>query len=205
MPNTGRKPKSVRWDLVAEALKYQATIYEICIVNRMDPATIEKHCKKDHGMEFREWASQFIVEGRLSLRRAQFKKAMGGDVNMLKWLGQNWLCQSSRKELVPPEKKPVELETWFEERKDQIKDASLHEEQTLDWEGYGKGKVPIGTIKEPREIKENKEKNTYFDPDQRLTRAGGTPKAEYRKRNYHENKLARVIQGKRKVKDEVSR
>ncbi len=59
----------------------------------------------------REAFSRGRAMGRRMIRRKQFEVAVkGGDVNMLKWLGQNVLGQSSRKSFISDELNPADMD-----------------------------------------------------------------------------------------------
>lgn len=75
------------------------TMSEIEAITRADEDTINTFVIKNGYQNFRTFYSKHSSEGKMSLRRRQYHKAMHGgddgkgDSAMLKWLGKQWLNQ----------------------------------------------------------------------------------------------------------------
>lgn len=96
----GRPLKPINWQTVAEMAGILCTHEEIANCNRVGLQTLHDRCLADNGESFRDFYNRHADGGRESLRRAQYKSALGGSATMLKWLGSNWLGQSERQETV---------------------------------------------------------------------------------------------------------
>ena len=78
----------------------QSTITEICAVFECDSKTLEKWCRREYGKNFSQVFREKRCRGFISLRRAQFQKAIEDkNTAMLIFLGKNWLGQSDRQEV----------------------------------------------------------------------------------------------------------
>ena len=79
----------------------QSTITEICSVLECTPKTLETWCKREYGGKtFYKVFSEKRCRGYISLRRAQFQKAIDEkNTAMLIFLGKNWLGQSDKQDL----------------------------------------------------------------------------------------------------------
>lgn len=86
----GDKAKTIDRNLVYNLAAVQCTVVEIAEAIGCSENYTRKHFKKliDKGR----------AEGRKSLRRKQFEKAMNGDSKMLVWLGRQWLAQKDQPE-----------------------------------------------------------------------------------------------------------
>jgi len=83
----GRPPKDIDLELVYALAKIHCSVSEIASIVGVNKDTISRRCK-----DIIEKAKD---EGRMSLRRAQFHKAINeGNVVMQIFLGKNWLGQS---------------------------------------------------------------------------------------------------------------
>jgi hypothetical protein len=80
----GRPKKELDVDILRELANIQCTDTEIAAVMRCDVATLKN---------FSEIIKEGRDEGKTSLRRAQFKKALEGNPAMLIWLGKFYLGQ----------------------------------------------------------------------------------------------------------------
>lgn len=100
--NRGGRPSDYNLDIkqLEELCHVHCTLGEIEAITRADEETINIFIIK-HGYAggFREFYSKHSSEGKMSLRRRQYHKAMHGgedgkgDSAMLKWLGKQWLNQ----------------------------------------------------------------------------------------------------------------
>ena len=78
----------------------QSTITEICAVFECDDMTLNNWCLREYGATFSKVFREKRCKGFISLRRAQFQKAIEEkNTAMLIFLGKNWLGQSDRQEV----------------------------------------------------------------------------------------------------------
>jgi len=93
----GRPLSPIKWDQVVALCKIQCTEEEICAVLGMSIDTINRRCKKEHGVTFKEFFTQKRQGGKASLRRNQWKM---GETNptMAIFLGKQYLGQSDKNE-----------------------------------------------------------------------------------------------------------
>ena len=85
------------------SVKYMAMIHctgeEIAGVMQLDYDTLNKNCKEKYGIPISEYIKQNNTNGKMSLRRAQWKAAENGNVTMMIWLGKQWLDQKDAHEV----------------------------------------------------------------------------------------------------------
>jgi AraC-like DNA-binding protein len=86
----GDKAKTVDRQLVYNLAAVQCTTQEIAEAVGLSQRYLEKR--------FQKLIEQGRAEGRKSLRRKQFEKAMNGDSKLLVWLGKQWLSQKDNPE-----------------------------------------------------------------------------------------------------------
>lgn len=98
MGKRGPKLTEVDWQLCQNLLRIQCTGEEISGAMGMSYDTLERACKRDHGMKFAEYSELKRAEGKASLRRAQWKAAQEGNPTMLVWLGKQMLGQRDKKD-----------------------------------------------------------------------------------------------------------
>jgi hypothetical protein len=95
MPVAKRKPgrplKPIDMDLVAKLAHIQCTDEEISSMVGMTPEGFCDRKKRDTALF--ECLENGRHEGRMSLRRVQWKAAQAGDRTMLVWLGKQYLGQ----------------------------------------------------------------------------------------------------------------
>ena len=89
----GRPRKVIDWDLVEKLSTIQCTTAEIARIIGVSESTL------DHNKKFVQIHKKGLDEGRMSLRRLQWKKANDGNVTMLIWLGKQYLGQKDRQEI----------------------------------------------------------------------------------------------------------
>ncbi len=77
-------------------LKMQCTLEEVAAFFDCDVKTIQARVEEHYGMKFSQVSSIKRDAGKISLRRAQWNKAIGGNIPMLIWLGKQYLAQSER-------------------------------------------------------------------------------------------------------------
>jgi len=90
--------KAVDWNWAGRLAKLHCTKEEIARTLEMDDKTLLARCKEDHGCTFEEWIEQFKTSWKVSLRRAQRKSALGGNVTMQIFLGKNDLGQTDKQD-----------------------------------------------------------------------------------------------------------
>mgnify|MGYP001161897974 CR=1 FL=1 len=98
---TGVAPKlSVDRELFERLCAIQATKEEIAFTLGVSESTISAWCQRTYGTSYIEAWKKFSVDGKTSIRRAQFKKGVeDGDKTMLIWLGKQYLGQSDKQEV----------------------------------------------------------------------------------------------------------
>ena len=94
----GRPHKVIDWKQVELMCKILCTESEIASVLEIHIDTLYEKCKAEHGMIFPEYYKQFSDQGKMSMRRAQYKKALEGHPTMLIWLGKQMLGQRDQVE-----------------------------------------------------------------------------------------------------------
>jgi len=74
----------------------QCTLGEIAAWFKCSEDTIERWSKRELSTSFADAYKMFSADGKISLRRMQFKAAEAGNTSMLIWLGKQYLGQSDR-------------------------------------------------------------------------------------------------------------
>lgn len=105
----GRPKIVIDWDQFEKLCAMQCTLEEISAWFKCSEDTIERACKREHGVTFADYFKQKRSGGRISLRRKQFEVAMSGNVTMLIFLGKQYLEQSDKVETVQSEKQAFTL------------------------------------------------------------------------------------------------
>ena len=88
----GRPKKQIDYEAVEKLAKIQCTQEEISNFLGISTRTLQKDD------EFLRVYKKGIENGKMSLRRMQFKKANDGNVSMLIWLGKQYLGQTDKVE-----------------------------------------------------------------------------------------------------------
>lgn len=101
-PKRGRPPKPFDLELLDELVQLQCTLKEVAACMRMHEETVEVKIREAHGCSFAEYFRRHRGQGFVSLRRAQLKSALGGNVSMQQWLGRQWLGQTEHGSPVHP-------------------------------------------------------------------------------------------------------
>ena len=96
-PKKNLTPKE--WDSVKYMCMIHCTGEEIAGVLQMDYDTLNRNCKDKFGIPISEYIKSNQSNGKMSLRRAQWKAAESGNVSMLIWLGKQWLGQREVQEI----------------------------------------------------------------------------------------------------------
>jgi len=89
----GRPEVSIDWGEFEKLCQMHCTLEELAGWFGCHANTIEVAVKREHGIGFREYLGQKAGVGKVSLRRAQWQKALAGDKTMLIWMGKQHLGQ----------------------------------------------------------------------------------------------------------------
>lgn len=76
----------------------QCTLDEIAGFFKCSSDTIERWCKRTYNQGFADSYKTYSQNGKISLRRAQWRLAEKGNASMLIWLGKQWLGQTDKVE-----------------------------------------------------------------------------------------------------------
>ena len=95
------KPVSVNWEMVRKMAAMHCSVRGVASVLNVSEDTIQKHCKKEHGMPAGEWfaiqAERGMCKVRYQLAKAQISLAVvDKNPTMLIWLGKQYLGQSDK-------------------------------------------------------------------------------------------------------------
>lgn len=93
----GREPiefTEKMWTQIEEMCGIHCRKEEICAIMDVSEDTLERRIKEKYNISFAEYFAKKSANGKMSLRRRQYTKAMDGDNTQLIWLGKNWLKQT---------------------------------------------------------------------------------------------------------------
>ena len=97
MSSGGRPRKEIDKSIFEELCTIQCTLNEIAGVFRCHIVTIDRFCREEYDDCFSNVFKKFSEEGKSSLRRAQWRKAVyDTNVPMLIWLGKQYLGQTEK-------------------------------------------------------------------------------------------------------------
>lgn len=94
----GRPVTPLDWDQMNKLLAMQCTQLEVAAWFNVSEDTLERACKREHGVTYAEYSKQKRQAGCISLRRKQFDVALSGNIAMLIFLGKQYLGQSDKLE-----------------------------------------------------------------------------------------------------------
>lgn len=97
----------------------QCTLDEVASFFDCSPDTIERWCKRELKITFAEAFKKHSANGKISLRRWQFKMAEH-NVSMAIWLGKQYLGQTEKQEVAVATQNDeaiYEMERYFAKRK----------------------------------------------------------------------------------------
>lgn len=97
----GRPEAQINWKLVDKLLESGANGVDVAGHLGIHPNTLYNACIEEHNCNFSEYSQEKKSSGNALLHVAQFNKAMKGDSNMLKHLGEWRLGQRSKKDDQP--------------------------------------------------------------------------------------------------------
>ena len=95
MARTGRPKKEISKEQFEKLCGLQCTLDEIAGFFNCSPDTIERFCKSQYTRTFADIYKEYAAQGKISLRRYQFKLAEKSAV-MAIFLGKNMLGQKDR-------------------------------------------------------------------------------------------------------------
>jgi len=98
MAKMGRPEIEIDWDQFEKLCQLHCTLNEIAGFFGCSHDTIERKVKERYGKTFAYVWDEKSATGKVSIRRKQFEMALKGNVNMLRWLGQNILNQTDKVE-----------------------------------------------------------------------------------------------------------
>lgn len=98
-PKGGRPPIDIDKTQFEKLCAIQATEEEIAGWFKCSEETIRRFCQNTYGMQFCEVYKRLSANGRISLRRTQFKIAESGNATMAIWLGKQLLGQKDRQDV----------------------------------------------------------------------------------------------------------
>jgi len=96
MNKDGRPLIEIDWEQVDEMCQIQCTGEEQAGILGIDYETLNRACKREKDLSFKDYYAQKSAGGKKSLRRRQYTTAMEGNPTMLVWLGKNWLGQTDK-------------------------------------------------------------------------------------------------------------
>lgn len=97
-PGEGGAPrKTIDMDVLKRAASIGCNVGEIAAVLGIGQSTLYDHMERDDSIALA--IEEAAANGKASLRRLQWQRAMGGSDTMLIWLGKNILKQTDRTEL----------------------------------------------------------------------------------------------------------
>ena len=115
------RPKiQINWGQVEKLAMLQCTEKEIASFCGISVDTLRRR------KEFCLLHKKGMEEGRMSLRRLQWKKAQDGNTTMLIWLGKQYLGQSDKQELTGKDGKSLVPDIKFEVIDKEAKEATEH-------------------------------------------------------------------------------
>ena len=110
MAKTGRPKKEINKDQLKKLFGMQCTLEEIAGFFDCSADTIERWCKREFKETFAETYKKESFEGKIALRRIQFKLAEK-NASMAIWLGKQYLGQ---KDVIEAEFNPESLTKAYE-------------------------------------------------------------------------------------------
>lgn len=96
----GRPKLEVDWIAVEEMCKIHCTGEEIAAISKMSYDTLKKAIRKKYDLTFTQYYKEKSADGKMSLRRKQFKSAVeDGNTTMLVWMGKQLLGQRDGRDI----------------------------------------------------------------------------------------------------------
>lgn len=88
--------KQINYEILDACCRSQCTGEECAAALEIDYDTLNAALKRDGNVGFTDYFKKARCGGLVSLRRAQFEKALEGSVPMQIWLGKNYLDQKDQ-------------------------------------------------------------------------------------------------------------
>jgi hypothetical protein len=120
----GRPPADIDSTELQALCRIHATNEEIAAHFNVSVRTIQR-LKKNPA--FAEFVARGRADGKISLRRAQWKNALGGNVTMQIWLGKQELNQRDRHEITGANGGPISIREMLETMTDEEYEALARE------------------------------------------------------------------------------
>ena len=123
MAKTGRPRIEIDREQFQKLCAIQCTLDEISSWFKCSPDTIERWCTRELSMSFAEAFKTWSADGKISLRRNQFRMAEH-NVSMAIWLGKQYLGQKDQQDIkvVADDDDTVKkMEQYFANRKSGIR------------------------------------------------------------------------------------
>lgn len=98
------------WDVFEKLCQIQCTEIEIAGWFGISEDTLNRRCKEKYELTFAETYKNYSADGKISLRRMQYKTALKGNTGMLIWLGKQELGQRDKRELTGEGGKPIQMD-----------------------------------------------------------------------------------------------
>ncbi len=95
-PQGGRPRVEIDMEMLTNMVRIQCTAEECARILGISSDTIDRRLKEATGAGFAEFYKKHSDEGKMSLRRAQYQTAMGGNPTMQIFLGKQWLGQRDK-------------------------------------------------------------------------------------------------------------
>jgi len=86
------------WKYIEGMCLIQCTQAEIANVMKVSVDTLNARIKETTGLSFPEYYKRYADQGKMSLRRMQWRTAEKGNATMQIWLGKQYLGQSDKSE-----------------------------------------------------------------------------------------------------------
>ena len=115
----GRPRKEIKKETFEKLCQIMCTEKEICGFFGITDKTLTRWCKETYGMGFSDIYKDVSADGKISLRRFQFKMAERNSA-MAIWLGKQWLGQRDNIEItgkIEDGEEVDELNEYFNERR----------------------------------------------------------------------------------------
>lgn len=100
------------FDKLVGLIRIQCTATECASVFDMSTDTLDRRIKERDEISFAELYKKHSDQGKVSLRRMQWKAAENGNIAMLVWLGKQMLGQSDKQEVKSETTERVVKFTW---------------------------------------------------------------------------------------------
>lgn len=96
----GRPTRPIDYELLDKLCMIHCTGPEICSILEIDFDVLNRSLKREQGVSFKDYYLRKSSGGKASLRRKQIEVAMGGNTQMLIWMGKQHLQQAEKQESV---------------------------------------------------------------------------------------------------------